>query len=205
MQDTSLNRSILIRHILYPITVLGPGKRIGIWFQGCSIQCEGCMAKYTWPFDQKYNCSILSVLNKIKPHLADHPDGVVISGGEPFDQPDSLFFLIKAIKEKFNIDILVYSGYSYDYLKNQWANIIYYIDILICDPLQFGVGHKKKWRGSDNQRIIIFTEEILQKYFSDFVNDDQISSIQLFVDNNSFILVGIPQYSDLKKLSLLSH
>lgn len=28
--------------ILYPVEVLGPGKRIGIWFSGCLSKCKGC-------------------------------------------------------------------------------------------------------------------------------------------------------------------
>lgn len=31
-----------IARILYPVEVLGPGKRIGIWFCGCPRRCEGC-------------------------------------------------------------------------------------------------------------------------------------------------------------------
>jgi anaerobic ribonucleoside-triphosphate reductase activating protein len=32
----------------YPVTVLGPGKRIGIWL-GCRIQCKGCVSQDTGP------------------------------------------------------------------------------------------------------------------------------------------------------------
>ena len=40
--------TIAISRIHYPVTTLGPGKRIGIWMQGCSIRCPGCISADTW-------------------------------------------------------------------------------------------------------------------------------------------------------------
>lgn len=31
-----------VARILYPVEVLGPGKRVGIWFSGCPSKCKGC-------------------------------------------------------------------------------------------------------------------------------------------------------------------
>ena len=36
----------------FPVTALGPGRRIGIWVQGCSIQCPGCVSLDTWKPDR---------------------------------------------------------------------------------------------------------------------------------------------------------
>ena len=44
---------ISINNYKYPVTVLGPGKRIVVWTQGCSIRCKGCMSIHTWTFDEK--------------------------------------------------------------------------------------------------------------------------------------------------------
>jgi len=35
----------------WPVTVLGPGRRIGLWVQGCTIHCKGCVSQDTWPRD----------------------------------------------------------------------------------------------------------------------------------------------------------
>ena len=42
---------IAINKAHYPVTVLGPGQRIGIWFQGCRIHCPGCVSQDTWAAD----------------------------------------------------------------------------------------------------------------------------------------------------------
>lgn len=39
---------LYLSRIHFPVTTLGPGNRIGIWFQGCSIQCQGCVSVDTW-------------------------------------------------------------------------------------------------------------------------------------------------------------
>ena len=31
----------------FPVTTLGPGNRIGIWVQGCTIRCPGCVSADT--------------------------------------------------------------------------------------------------------------------------------------------------------------
>ena len=39
---------VAISRLHFPVTTLGPGRRLGIWFQGCSIQCRGCISIDTW-------------------------------------------------------------------------------------------------------------------------------------------------------------
>ncbi|MCO6722975.1 radical SAM protein, partial [Streptomyces sp. Vc714c-19] len=32
----------------FPLETLGPGRRRGVWVQGCSLACAGCMSRHTW-------------------------------------------------------------------------------------------------------------------------------------------------------------
>ena len=38
---------IAINKAHYPVTVLGSGQRIGIWFRGCRLHCPGCVSQDT--------------------------------------------------------------------------------------------------------------------------------------------------------------
>ena len=40
--------SIAISRVHFPVTTLGPRRRLGIWMQGCSIRCPGCISADTW-------------------------------------------------------------------------------------------------------------------------------------------------------------
>src|SRR6185295_15428379 len=85
MGVSSSSTAIAVSRIHFPITALGPGSRIGIWLQGCSIRCEGCISMDTW------NPGIgITTLSEVARHLApmwSQATGITISGGEPFDQP----------------------------------------------------------------------------------------------------------------------
>ena len=102
---TTLNLS----RLHYPVTTLGPGRRVGIWFQGCSIRCPGCVSVDTWAAGQG-GTTVSAVLAAVSPWLVT-ADGVTISGGEPFDQVDALLALLRGLRSAGAEDILVYSGY----------------------------------------------------------------------------------------------
>ena len=40
--------NISLSRVHFPVTTLGPGQRLGLWFQGCSIRCAGCISADTW-------------------------------------------------------------------------------------------------------------------------------------------------------------
>ena len=101
-----------LSRIHFPVTTLGPGKRIGIWFQGCSIRCKGCISADTWG-TEKGRVSIDEVIKVISNWL-DTAEGITLSGGEPFEQPEALELLLTQLRTRTNIDILVYSGHSFE-------------------------------------------------------------------------------------------
>ncbi len=103
--DLSLSR------MHFPVTTLGPGRRIGIWLQGCSIRCPGCISADTWGPGHR-RLSLEQLLEQITPWLHE-AEGITISGGEPFDQFDALRSLLEGLRRLSELDILVYSGYSW--------------------------------------------------------------------------------------------
>lgn len=52
-----------LNKIQYPVYNLGEGKRIGIWVQGCSIECKGCINKTLWNNNGGKGISVVDLFN----------------------------------------------------------------------------------------------------------------------------------------------
>jgi anaerobic ribonucleoside-triphosphate reductase activating protein len=92
-----MTTEIAISRIHFPVTRLGPGRRVGIWVQGCSIRCPGCISVDTW-VRGRGRADVSEVLEAIAPWMST-AEGFTISGGEPFDQPDALASLLAGIQD----------------------------------------------------------------------------------------------------------
>ena len=81
-------KEIFLSRLHFPVTALGPGRRIGLWVQGCSIRCAGCISLDTWA-PGKGSTTVAAVAEVIMRWI-DEADGLTISGGEPLDQADAI-------------------------------------------------------------------------------------------------------------------
>lgn len=139
--------------------VEGPGQRFGIWLQGCSIHCPGCMLPATWPFTRKNKMSCGRLAYQII-HTS-HIEGVTILGGEAFDQSKALLCLLRNIKKHSKLGILLFTGYTTEYLQKHCPHfkaILSLIDIFIEGPY---VKERRisshPWIGSSNQTVHFLT------------------------------------------------
>ena len=134
----------------------GPGIRVSLFVQGCNRHCDGCFNPETWDYDkgQIFNRRIQELfldLGKEKKIT-----GFSILGGEPLDQDERMFELIKKIKERYpDKTIWMWTGHTYEDLTDKQMEIVKLIDVLVDGP--FIMSQKcpgKRFRGSTNQRII---------------------------------------------------
>ena len=192
--ENRIKKSIYINLIVFPLYTLGPSIRVGVWFQGCSIRCDGCISKYTWQKEKKYKKNIDEVVKEIN---GFNTQSITISGGEPFDQPQALYNLLKKIRKDFK-DILVYSGYSYEFLAKKYSYILELIDVLIDGEYKKDLPSNKAYKGSQNQRMFIFNEKLVSKYQKFFQSEK--SEIQFYYQNQSLYLLGIPSEQIKKRI-----
>lgn len=192
---------IAISRLHFPVTTLGPGRRIGIWFQGCSIRCAGCISTDTWATSQGLTTteSVIAAMRTWLPQA----EGITISGGEPFDQPDALRILLQALRGLTPVDILVYSGYPIDALTEWLQKNRGLIDALISEPYDARAEQTLLLRGSDNQQLH-YMSELGRERFSSF--DRPIESADhrldvMFDPDGSVWLAGIPLADDFHRLS----
>jgi anaerobic ribonucleoside-triphosphate reductase activating protein len=196
--------NLQIQKIHFPITTLGFGERLGIWLQGCSIRCPGCINRDTWDFNGGGQISVRDLIKSVEYQLKKC-DGITISGGEPLDQPDAIREFLFHVKNQITGDILMFSGYSKEHIDQHHPWVSDVIDILITDPFDELSGQTKFLRGSDNQRIFLFSEKAFLRYSAD-INEQAWGNqrrLQVFFENNEVFFAGIPRIGDMDELKIL--
>ncbi|MEY0973367.1 4Fe-4S single cluster domain-containing protein [Providencia huaxiensis] len=195
--------NISISRIHFPITALGPGKRIGIWFQGCSLRCKGCLSPDTWQVKDN-NITVEQLLEQITEWLP-LADGITISGGEPFEQPEALFALVSGIKQLTDADILVYSGYQWDDIEKHVSQMAPCIDALISEPFKVDLPQTQMLKGSDNQQLHMLTplgKVRFMAYQRSTTPEDKVLDLA-FDETGRLFLAGVPERNDMLRLRTL--
>ena len=128
----------------------GPGKRLLLFLQGCSIHCNGCVNQHLWPFEGGQLISsteILEICDK------ENVAGITIHGGEPLDQSKELLDLVKLIKNN-GFTVVLFTGYLKKELDKTQRKIWDLSDIVVAG--RFVLEKKNvylQFRGSTNQRV----------------------------------------------------
>jgi anaerobic ribonucleoside-triphosphate reductase activating protein len=188
-----------ISRVHFPITTLGPDRRLGIWLQGCSIRCPGCISADTWA-SGKGLLDLEELFGRVEAWLPEC-EGITISGGEPFDQCDALEELLKGLRARTAVDILVYSGHPFEALTGPIERMRGLIDALMTDPYLVHAPQTLPIRGSDNQRLHMLTALGRERFvlFDNPALFDQTFDV-MFDDDGSVWLAGIPRRGDFERL-----
>jgi len=141
------------------------------------------------------------VLDTISPWLA-RADGITISGGEPFDQQNALFELVARLKARTELDVLVFTGYSWTTISEKLAPSPPHIDAIVTGPFLVDEAQTLALRGSDNQELHLITA-LGQARFKSFDRPagerDRIFDV-MFDENGDVWLAGIPARGDFRRL-----
>jgi anaerobic ribonucleoside-triphosphate reductase activating protein len=189
---------INIHSLIKNSRVNGPGERFVIWTQGCRKGCKNCYNPETWSHYKNNLITIEEIIEEIKNSSAT---GVTISGGDPFEQPEELFYLLTKIKQLSLSDgVIVFSGYTIEEIRvrEELRKSLDYIDVLIdglyIDEKRISSG----LAGSSNQEFHFLTDKISR----DNILIDQEVEIHLLgdliqltgfplIDKNNMKLKGI--------------
>lgn len=187
-----------LNRIQYPIYNLGPGTRIGIWVQGCTIHCESCVSKTLWSPKGGRSIDIDYLVGQIV-DVAESFDGITVSGGEPFDQYEELISFCEMVKVKTTLDIYVFSGYRLDELNQKFPDLrfISTINYLMDGPYLHEKHEDQNVRGSSNQKLYQFKNGQIINKNTFFSSDNWSVAIS---DSNEIFMAGIPKKDDLDNL-----
>ena len=144
------NNELYIARIVYSTSTDGVGLRNSLYVSGCPIHCAECHNKQWWDIKSGEKQTVDSVFS----HLNSDQFDISILGGEPLMQYEPILNLCKMIKENTDKTIWLWSGYTLEWIKLHYPEILSYIDVLVDGPFVSKLSLPNlQWRGSTNQRI----------------------------------------------------
>ncbi|MET8996645.1 4Fe-4S single cluster domain-containing protein [Amycolatopsis sp. NPDC004169] len=200
-----MNARLRISRTHYPVHALGPGERLAVWVQGCTLSCKGCMSRDTWPADGGEDVPIAELTALWRSAVDRGAEGLTISGGEPLQQADGLAAFLTAADEVRRdagreLDFLLYTGYDEGELdETRWA-AAGQADVVVFGRYDVTRPTELVWRGSANQRMVPRTDLGRRRYagFVDHAPDH--GPLQLEVRNGDPWIIGTPRPGVLRNL-----
>ncbi len=192
-----------INRLHFPVTVLGPGRRLGLWLQGCGIGCSGCVSRDTWDVAGGTAVEVASLVETCQQMTGGGVDGLTITGGEPFEQPVALAAFLDALagwRAAAGFDVLCYSGLPLKRLERDHAGLLARIDALIPEPFIEAQATDAPWRGSQNQPLVLFSDLARQRYAA----PEAARALQVEVGPELVWFIGIPRRGDMERIRALA-
>jgi anaerobic ribonucleoside-triphosphate reductase activating protein len=147
-------------NLAYPVTALGPGRRVAVWVAGCPLRCKGCITPHLLSSDAGKSIAVSQLAQRLL-RLAVPLDGVTLTGGEPFAQAEALATLLRLVKvERPHWNVLTFSGFT----LRQWRRgdttqrqLLQQIDVLVDGPYVAGRPSRHPLTASANQQLHLLT------------------------------------------------
>lgn len=177
----------------YPsASCLGPGVRAILWVQGCTLNCPECINPGMQPLVDKSWFEVTAFADFLC--RLQEIEGISLVGGEPLLQAEAVGGLLRRIKDKSSLSVMLYTGFTLDFLKNsgksKFIPILEQTDILVDGPYRPELDFAQKWRGSANQKIHFLTD----RYKAwQWVENETGRDVEIHLDeNDNVIILGIP-------------
>ena len=134
----------------------GPGFRFTVFTQGCSHHCPGCHNPQTHDPSGGTEHTVEELLERMRSNPLT--DGLTLSGGEPFEQPEDCLLLAQGAHES-GLNVWSYTGYLFEFLRDQGTEaqkvLLREVDVLVDGPFLLDQRTLSlPSRGSRNQRVI---------------------------------------------------
>ena len=158
VQGSPMVGSLRLYHYEPVVHTLGPGRRAGVWVQGCALACPGCLVPDSHDPLGGEGIDPTTLARQI----AETPglEGLTLSGGEPFAQPNAVWALVTALKSRAPaLSVMIFTGLRRELLVREprLRAILEHADILVDGAYRQESRIGDPWRGSANQRIHYLT------------------------------------------------
>ena len=134
----------------------GPGCRYTVFTQGCPHHCPGCHNPESHDFAGGRDADTDLIITQLR----ENPllDGLTLSGGEPFCQPEACLVLARAAHAA-GLNVWAYTGYTWEALHREAdparLALLREVDVLVDGPFLLQQRSLElTFCGSKNQRLI---------------------------------------------------
>ena len=196
-----------LHQIAYPVTALGPGRRLGIWVQGCNLACVGCASVNTWDASGGYQADTAVLAPQLAGLISrENLTGITLSGGEPTLQAAALADLLTRIiglLPDAELDVLLFTGLNQGVAQRRTPQLWELVDAAVCGPYlpeQPGTG---PLRATANQTLVLRTPLGISRLaeFEQATTGAQVKpTIQVQVNNGVANFIGLLGPGDLPRL-----
>lgn len=192
--------TVRIARMLAPVTVLGPGRRLGLWVQGCGLACPGCASRDTWDRAGGVEISVAVLVEQIVAAVnADSLDGLTLTGGEPTDQAEGLAAVVTGVRERLpNLDVLLFTGRPLRAARAIAAGLTDLATCIVAGPYRREhplPGHRLV--ATSNQELWVAPEA--SERYTVWLADEGAPRLQMFAADGGLYLVGLPSPGDLDR------
>lgn len=195
---------VQVNRILAPVTVLGHGRRLGLWVQGCQIACPGCASVDTWATEAGETWKAVELADVIADEVVARAlDGITLTGGEPTDQAPALASLVSRVRERLvdadygiAVDILMFSGRPARAAARRAEGLWELLDAAVCGPYQQEQPGTEPLLATSNQELVTLSDLGASRY----PMRTDTPRMQVVGTEDQLTLVGLPRPGDLERL-----
>lgn len=193
---------IRVSRIAAPITALGPGVRVAVWVQGCSLGCAGCASVDTWDAAGGVERVVADVAREVCDEAArTGARGLTISGGEPFQQHVAVADLVDTVRRRWPagdpVDVLAFTGYAASAARRVSPTLWAALDAAIAGPYVRTRPSTHPLLASANQTLELLTDLGRERIAAE---PHDARRVQISVQGRDLHLAGLPNPGDLDRL-----
>lgn len=145
--------SLLIHAVMPRSRANGPGERMTVWVQGCSLACTGCFNPDTHPDGGRGDRRTVDELLAAAEAEQDRIEGVTLTGGEPLQQPGAVAAFAAGLKRRTGLGLIILTGYSRPEIESDPARLsaVADADLVVAGRYQRRAHLGGGLRGSSNK------------------------------------------------------